>query len=86
MLRGVSGGQRKRVTLAEMLCGNYKALALDEISNGLDAATIRDILRRLRQTAVDTKVTMCSNPPPSIHNLTVFYELLFAQAFGLAWV
>jgi ABC-type multidrug transport system ATPase subunit len=32
MLRGVSGGQRKRVTIGEMLVGNARLLALDEVS------------------------------------------------------
>ena len=35
MLRGVSGGQKKRVTAAEMLVGPKKILFLDEISTGL---------------------------------------------------
>ena len=35
MLRGVSGGQKKRVTTAEMLVGPKKILFLDEISTGL---------------------------------------------------
>ena len=35
MIRGVSGGQKKRVTLAEMLVGPKKTLFLDEISTGL---------------------------------------------------
>lgn len=34
-VRGVSGGERKRVTLAEMLVGQARVLAMDEISNGL---------------------------------------------------
>jgi ABC-type multidrug transport system ATPase subunit len=32
MLRGVSGGQKKRVTIGEMLVGNARLLALDEVS------------------------------------------------------
>ena len=35
MVRGVSGGQKKRVTTAEMLVGPKKILFLDEISTGL---------------------------------------------------
>ncbi|KAG2729218.1 hypothetical protein I3760_01G239000 [Carya illinoinensis] len=37
MRRGISGGQKKRVTTGEMLGGPAKALFLDEISTGLDA-------------------------------------------------
>lgn len=34
MLRGVSGGQKKRVTTAEMLVGFTQLLLMDEISTG----------------------------------------------------
>ncbi|KAK2364345.1 pleiotropic drug resistance protein [Trifolium repens] len=36
MRRGISGGQKKRVTTGEMLVGPAKALFMDEISTGLD--------------------------------------------------
>ncbi|KAL0342058.1 UNVERIFIED_CONTAM: Pleiotropic drug resistance protein 1 [Sesamum calycinum] len=39
MIRGISGGQRKRVTTGEMLVGPAKALFMDEISTGLDSST-----------------------------------------------
>ena len=35
MMRGVSGGQRKRVTTAELIVAPKKTLFLDEISTGL---------------------------------------------------
>ena len=44
---GVSGGERKRVTLAEMLVGGRGALFLDEISTGLDSATLYNIVNTL---------------------------------------
>ncbi|KAK1358249.1 hypothetical protein POM88_051505 [Heracleum sosnowskyi] len=37
MIRGISGGQRKRVTTGEMLVGPARALFMDEISTGLDS-------------------------------------------------
>lgn len=36
--RGVSGGERHRVTTAEMLCGTYVVFFFDEISTGLDSS------------------------------------------------
>ncbi|KAL6187981.1 hypothetical protein ACLB2K_039376 [Fragaria x ananassa] len=38
MRRGISGGQKKRVTTGEMLVGPAKAFFMDEISTGLDTA------------------------------------------------
>ncbi|KAG1346222.1 ABC transporter G family member 39 [Cocos nucifera] len=50
MLRGISGGQRKRVTTGEMLVGPARALFMDEISTGLDSSTTFQIVNSLRQS------------------------------------
>jgi ABC-type multidrug transport system ATPase subunit len=42
--RGVSGGQKKRVTLGEALLQGSRVLVLDEITNGLDSATATKII------------------------------------------
>ncbi|KAF7843299.1 pleiotropic drug resistance protein 1-like [Senna tora] len=49
MLRGISGGQRKRVTTGEMMVGPANALFMDEISTGLDSSTTFQIIKCLRQ-------------------------------------
>ncbi|WRX34809.1 ABC transporter-like [Theobroma cacao] len=49
MLRGISGGQKKRVTTGEMLVGPTKVLFMDEISTGLDSSTTFQIVNSLRQ-------------------------------------
>ncbi|XWS28696.1 hypothetical protein CRYUN_Cryun25bG0093500 [Craigia yunnanensis] len=48
MLRGVSGGQRKRVTTGEMVVGPRKTLFMDEISTGLDSSTTYQIVKCLQ--------------------------------------
>ncbi len=48
MIRGVSGGQKCRVTLGEMLMAPRRIQFLDSISNGLDAATRYDIIQALK--------------------------------------
>ncbi|KAL5975219.1 ABC transporter G member 39 [Asimina triloba] len=50
MLRGISGGQKKRVTTGEMLVGPAKTLYMDEISTGLDSSTTFQIVNSLRQS------------------------------------
>ncbi|XP_022755319.1 ABC transporter G family member 39-like isoform X2 [Durio zibethinus] len=50
MIRGISGGQRKRVTTGEMLVGPARALFMDEISTGLDSSTTFQIVNSLRQS------------------------------------
>ncbi|KAF5470085.1 hypothetical protein F2P56_010628 [Juglans regia] len=58
MRRGISGGQKKRVTTGEMLAGPAKALFMDEISNGLDSSTTFQIVRFMRQMVHIMDVTM----------------------------
>lgn len=45
--RGVSGGQRRRVTVGEMIVSRTPILLGDEISTGLDAASTFDIVETL---------------------------------------
>jgi ABC-type multidrug transport system ATPase subunit len=44
-IRGVSGGQRRRVTVGEMLMHRSPVLCGDEISTGLDAASTYDMVQ-----------------------------------------
>ncbi|KAJ6407594.1 hypothetical protein OIU84_010975 [Salix udensis] len=58
MKRGISGGQKKRVTTGEMLVGPAKVLLMDEISTGLDSATTFQICKFMRQMVHTMDVTM----------------------------
>ncbi|XP_020518878.1 ABC transporter G family member 31 isoform X3 [Amborella trichopoda] len=51
MVRGISGGQKKRVTTGEMVIGPRKTLFMDEISTGLDASTTFQIVKCIRNFA-----------------------------------
>ncbi|RYR55112.1 hypothetical protein Ahy_A06g030357 isoform B [Arachis hypogaea] len=50
MIRGISGGQKKRVTTGEMLVGPIKVLFMDEISTGLDSSTTFQIMNSIRES------------------------------------
>ncbi|GKV23287.1 hypothetical protein SLEP1_g33035 [Rubroshorea leprosula] len=58
MIRGISGGQKRRLTTGEMIIGPTKALFMDEISNGLDTSTTFQIVTCLQQLAHITKGTI----------------------------
>lgn len=58
MRRGISGGQKKRVTTGEMLVGPAKAFFMDEISTGLDSSTTFQIIKYMRQMVHIMDVTM----------------------------
>ncbi|KAJ1392153.1 P-loop containing nucleoside triphosphate hydrolase [Sesbania bispinosa] len=72
MLRGISGGQRKRVTTGEMLVGPANALFMDEISTGLDSSTTFQIVSSLSQYVHilnGTAVISLLQPAPETYEL-----------------
>ncbi|RHZ06263.1 hypothetical protein DYB31_007425 [Aphanomyces astaci] len=72
MIRGVSGGQKRRVTVGEMMTGRATTLLLDEFSNGLDASTTYDIAKAVRTMAEvleKTVVMTMLQPPPEVYDL-----------------
>ncbi|KAK2966796.1 hypothetical protein RJ640_008799 [Escallonia rubra] len=72
MRRGVSGGQKRRLTTGEMIVGPTKALFMDEISNGLDSSTTYQILACIQQLAHITDATVLVSllqPAPEIFDL-----------------
>ncbi|KAL3834929.1 hypothetical protein ACJIZ3_009665 [Penstemon smallii] len=58
MRRGISGGQKKRVTTGEMIVGPTKTLFMDEISTGLDSSTTFQIVKCLQQIVHFTEATI----------------------------
>nr|XP_023870372.1 pleiotropic drug resistance protein 1-like isoform X4 [Quercus suber] len=72
MLRGISGGQRKRLTTGEMLVGPARALFMDEISTGLDSSTTFQIVNSIRQSIHilnGTAVISLLQPAPETYDL-----------------
>ncbi|VAH42773.1 unnamed protein product [Triticum turgidum subsp. durum] len=72
MLRGISGGQKKRVTTAEMLVTPGRALFMDEISTGLDSSTTFQIVNSIQQTIHiigGTAVIALLQPAPETYEL-----------------
>uniref|UniRef100_K4A4V9 ABC transporter domain-containing protein n=1 Tax=Setaria italica TaxID=4555 RepID=K4A4V9_SETIT len=72
MRRGISGGQKKRLTTAEMIVGPSKAFFMDEISNGLDSSTTFRIIKCFQQLANINECTMLISllqPTPEVFDL-----------------
>ncbi|KAL9463298.1 hypothetical protein AB3S75_001161 [Citrus x aurantiifolia] len=72
MRRGVSGGQKKRVTTGEMMVGPALALFMDEISTGLDSSTTFQIVNCFKQNIhinSGTAVISLLQPAPETYNL-----------------
>ncbi|KAM0019487.1 putative ABC transporter, AAA+ ATPase domain, ABC-2 type transporter, ABC-transporter [Helianthus debilis subsp. tardiflorus] len=58
MRRGISGGQKKRVTTGEMLVGPAKVFFMDEISTGLDSSTTYQIVKYMKEMVHIMDATM----------------------------
>nr|CAD1816846.1 unnamed protein product [Ananas comosus var. bracteatus] len=72
MRRGISGGEKKRLTTGEMIVGPTKALFMDEISTGLDSSTTFQIVSCLRQLTHITESTVLVSllqPAPETYDL-----------------
>ncbi|KAE9350728.1 ABC transporter G family member 36 [Phytophthora rubi] len=86
LLRGVSGGERKRVTTGEMLVGFKLALFLDSITTGLDSAAAFDIVSSLRGRARSfgqTVVAALLQPAPEVFEL--FDDVLLLMGGRVAY-
>ncbi|KAL3696050.1 hypothetical protein R1sor_010126 [Riccia sorocarpa] len=72
MIRGISGGQKKRVTTGEMVIGPKRVMFMDEISTGLDSATTFQIVSCLGNITHLTQATMMIvllQPAPETYEL-----------------
>ncbi|CAI9270844.1 unnamed protein product [Lactuca saligna] len=72
MRRGISGGEKKRVTTGEMLVGPARVFFMDEISTGLDSSTTYHIIKLLKQIVNIMDLTMVISllqPDPETYKL-----------------
>lgn len=76
-IRGVSGGEKKRVSIAEMLISNACILSWDNSTRGLDASTALDFAKSLRvQTDLYKTTTFVSLYQASENIYNVFDKVL----------
>lgn len=82
LVRGISGGQRKRVNVAMELVADPSLLALDEPTSGLDSTTSSNLCDALRQLA-DTGVNVAAVVhQPKIEILEMFSNVLLLGPGG----
>lgn len=77
-VRGISGGQKKRVTVGVALLSGAKVLALDEATSGLDSSTALNLVVFLRQwarmtrgavvAALQVRMVWCSPVTGTVHS------------------
>lgn len=64
-IRGVSGGERRRVSIGMELVTNPSIIVLDEPTSGLDSYTAVNLMKTLREVAVGGRVVVASLHQPS---------------------
>ena len=59
-IKGISGGEKRRVTIAIQILTDPKILLADEPTSGLDAWTARSLVKLLQKLALEGRTVVCS--------------------------
>lgn len=76
MLRGVSGGERKRVSIGQEMLVNPSLLLLDEPTSGLDSTTAQRIIATLRGLARSGRTVITTIHQPSSRLYRMFDKVV----------
>ncbi|OMO71392.1 ABC transporter-like protein [Corchorus capsularis] len=79
-LRGISGGEKRRLSISVEILTQPKVLFLDEPTSGLDSASALFVFQVLRNIAHDGKIVVCSVHHPSSDVFNLFDDLYLISA------
>ncbi|KAJ7455553.1 P-loop containing nucleoside triphosphate hydrolase protein [Mycena latifolia] len=75
--RGISGGQKRRVTAACAMVTFPRILLLDEVTSGLDSTSAREVMSAIRTLAVaEGIIVIATIHQPSLETLAQFTDIL----------
>lgn len=79
-LRGISGGEKKRVSIALEIITKPSLLCLDEPTSGLDSASAFFVIQTLRNVARDGRTVISSIHQPSSEVFALFDDLFLLSS------
>lgn len=82
---GISGGQRKRVSIALELVNNPSCLFVDEPTSGLDSTTAAEVVKTLSELAHSGRTIICTIHQPSYDSFKLFDRLLLLNKGKVAY-
>jgi ABC-type multidrug transport system ATPase subunit len=80
LIKGISGGQRKRTSVGIELITNPSLFFLDEPTSGLDSYTSYSLLKVLRRIAASNATVLCTIHQPSSEVFHLFDAAIFLKA------
>ncbi|XP_059664632.1 ABC transporter G family member 9-like [Cornus florida] len=86
LLRGVSGGERKRVSIGQEMLINPSLLFLDEPTSGLDSTTAQRIVATLWELANGGRTVVMTIHQPSSRLFYMFHKVLLLSEGNLLYI
>jgi len=83
--RGISGGERKRTSIALELLTSPMLIFLDEPTSGLDSATAFALLQHLKDLAAEGRTVICTIHQPSSEMMMLFDDVFWLSAGHLLY-
>ena len=79
-LRGISNGEKKRLSIGLEILTQPFVLLLDEPTSGLDSASTSYVIQALSNIALKGKIVICSIHQPGCETFNIFDDLLLLSS------
>ncbi len=83
--KGISGGERKRLNIANELIHNPSILLGDECTSGLDSSSAFTVIQLVRQLSQQGKTIICTIHQPSTQMFNLFDKVMLLSSGRVAY-